>query len=140
MLSSVNRTVGVKLREMADVLEQQLADGFRVAAYRRAASTLEDLNRPVEEIVHTQGLPGLMDLPGIGRGIGLAIMEMITTGGWSQLERLQGALQPEQLFQTIPGIGPELAARIHGALHVDTLEALELAAHEGWLAKVPGIG
>ena len=61
-------------------------------------------------------------------------MEMVTTGRWSQLERLQGAVQPEQLFQTLPGIGPELAARIHEALHVDTLEALELAAHDGSLA------
>jgi hypothetical protein len=80
-----------------------------------------------------------VDLPGIGRGIGSAIMEMVTTGCWSQLERLQGALQPEQLFQTLPGIGPELAARIHEALHVDTLEALELAAHDGSLATAEGI-
>jgi DNA uptake protein ComE-like DNA-binding protein len=55
-----------------------------------------------------------MALPGIGRGIAMAIMEMLSTGRWSQLERLRGSLQPEQLFQTLPGIGPELAARIHG--------------------------
>jgi hypothetical protein len=81
-----------------------------------------------------------MALPAIGRGIALAIMEMLSTGRWSQLERLRGALQPEQLFQTLPGIGPELAARIHGELHIDTLEALELAAHNGSLASVPGLG
>lgn len=44
------------------------------------------------------------------------------------------------MFQTLPSIGPELAARIHGELHVDTLEALEVAAHDGRLAKVPGVG
>jgi DNA polymerase/3'-5' exonuclease PolX len=81
-----------------------------------------------------------MALPAIGRGIAMAIMEMLSTGRWSQLERLRGALHPEQLFQTLPGIGPELAARIHDELHVDTLEALELAAHDGRLAKVPGLG
>jgi Holliday junction resolvasome RuvABC DNA-binding subunit len=81
-----------------------------------------------------------MALPAIGRGIALAIMEMLSTGRWSQLERLRGALQPEQLFQTLPGIGPELAQRIHGELHIDTLEALELAAHDGRLAGVPGLG
>ena len=140
MMEAANRAVADKLREMADVLEQQQADGFRINAYRRAAATLDTLKRPVEEIVHIEGLPGLMELPGIGRGIGLAIMEMVTTGRWSQLERLQGALQPEQLLQTLPGIGPELAERIHGTLHVDTLEALELAAHDGRLAKVSGIG
>jgi hypothetical protein len=135
-----NSAVAAKLREMADVLEQQQADGFRIAAYRRAADTLDGLKPSVREIAQVDGLPGLMELPGIGRGIGMAILEMVTTGRWSQLERLQGALQPEQLFQTLPGVGPELAARIHDALHVDTLEALELAAHEGHLAKVPGIG
>ena len=140
MVAPANSAVAGKLREMADVLEQQQADGFRITAYRRAADTLESLQQSVEEIVQTDGLPGLVQLPGIGRGIGAAIMEMVTAGRWSQLQRLQGKLQPEQLFQTLPGIGPELAARIHDALHVDTLEAIELAAHDGRLATVSGIG
>jgi putative hydrolase len=139
-VAAVNAAVAGKLREMGDVLEQEQADGFRIAAYRRAADTLEALKRPFEEIVRIDGLPGLVKLPEIGRGIGSAVMEMVTTGRWSQLERLQGTLQPEQLFQTLPGIGPELARRIHDALHVDTFEALELAAHDGRLAKVSGIG
>jgi hypothetical protein len=122
MVAPVNDVIAGKLREMADVLEQQRADGFRIATYRRAADTLEMLRQPVEDIVRMEGLPGLVELPSIGRGIGSAIVEMVTTGRWSQLERLQGELQPEHLFQALPGIGPELAARIHDALHVDTLE------------------
>ena len=140
MADALNETIAGKLREMADVLEQQQADGFRVAAYRRAAATVETLTSSIEDIAHADGLSGLMALPAIGRGIALAIMEMLSTGRWSQLERLRGSLQPEQLFQTLPGIGPELAARIHGELHIDTLEALELAAHDGRLASVPGLG
>jgi putative hydrolase len=57
-----------------------------------------------------------------------------------QLERLRGAAEPERLFQAIAGIGPELARRIHDTLEVDTLEALEVAAHDGRLEAVPGIG
>jgi hypothetical protein len=140
MVDAVNDTIAGKLREMADVLEQQQADGFRVTAYRRAAATVEALETSIRDIAHADGLGGLMALPAIGRGIALAIMEMLSTGRWSQLERLRGALQPEQLFQTLPGIGPELAQRIHGELHIDTLEALELAAHDGRLAGVPGLG
>ena len=64
-------------------------------------------------------------------GIGSAIVEMVPSGRWSQLARLQGARQPEQLFQTLPGTGPELAVRIHHTLHVETLAALELASHAG---------
>ena len=140
MSTPANAAVAGKLREMADVLESQEADGFRVTAYRHAARTLDALQTPVEDIVREKGLPGLVALPGIGRGIAAAIVEMVTTGRWAALDRLTGALEPKQLFQTIPAIGPELAERIHEELHVDTLEALELAAHDGRLEKVPGIG
>lgn len=137
---SSNVAIAAKLREMADVLEQQQADSFRIAAYRRAAETLESLATPLECLLREKGLSGLVALPGIGRGIASAIAEMLGTGQWTQLERLSGELAPEQLFQTVPGIGPKLAERIHDELHIDTLEALELAAHEGSLAHVPGVG
>lgn len=135
-----NAAIAAKLRKMAEVFEQQGADRYRIAAYRRAARTLTELEGPVAQTVRDQGLAGVVDLPTIGRGIGAAIVEMVTTGGWSQLDRLTGNLRPEKLFQTIPGVGPELAAEIHDALHIDTLEALEAAAHDGRLEQVPGIG
>ena len=125
---------------MADILELQNEDGFRIAAYRRAARTLMELDRPVDEIVRCRGLEGLMELPSIGRGIGAAIVEIVQTGSWSQLDRLCGTLEPEKLFRTIPGIGPALAAEIHNELHIDTLEQLEQAAYDGRLEHLPGVG
>ena len=65
---------------------------------------------------------------------------MIATGRWAQLERLRGGLDPVHLFQTVPGIGPDLATRIHNELHIDTLEALANAAFESALERVNGIG
>jgi DNA polymerase (family X) len=65
---------------------------------------------------------------------------MLETGWWSQLDRLRGTLNPVRVFRTIPGIGPALAQRAHDTLGVDTLEALEIAAHDGRLERVPGIG
>jgi DNA polymerase (family X) len=135
-----NDAIAEKLREMADVLEQQLADTYRVSAYRRAARVLAELDSPVADLVRNQGLKGVVELPGIGRGIGAAIVEMVEMGSWSQLDRLKGTLAPEHLFQTIPGVGPELATEIHESLGVDTLEALEIAVHAGRLEQVPGIG
>ncbi len=137
---AVNEALAANLREVANLLAQQDADSFRPAAYRRASDTLAGLVRPVTRIFAAEGRQGLMALPGIGASIAAAIVEMLTTGRWSQLERLRGTLNPEKLFQTIPGIGPELAARIHERLHVDTLEGLEIAAHDGRLEQVPGIG
>jgi hypothetical protein len=65
---------------------------------------------------------------------------MTRTGRWTQLERLRGSTDPIQLFTAIPGLGHRLAERIHDELHIDTLEALELAAHDGRLETVPGVG
>jgi DNA polymerase (family 10) len=139
-IPSANEVIAEKLREMADLLDQQQADNFRVSAYRKAAQTLIALDRPVEDTWRSEGLSGLVALPGIGRGIGAAISEMLSTGRWAQLERLTGATAPEALFQTVPGIGPKLAERIHDELHVDTLEELELAAHDARLESVHGVG
>jgi DNA polymerase (family X) len=136
----LNQTIAAKLREMADLLQQQGADRYRVTAYRRAAEVSATLPSSLETIAREKGLIGLVALPAIGRSIAAAIMEMLATGRWAQLERLKGELEPEQLFRLVPGIGPELAKRIHETLDIDTLESLELAAYDGRLAKVPNIG
>ena len=51
MIQPANEPIAFKLREMADLLEQQQANSYRISAYRRAAQTMEDLARPIEEIV-----------------------------------------------------------------------------------------
>jgi hypothetical protein len=112
----------------------------RVAAYRRAADTVDALSQPVNGILATKGREALIALPNIGRGIASALAEMVATGRWSQLDRLRGSLEPEQLFRTIPGIGPELAAKVHDELQIETLEALEIAAHDGRLEQIKGFG
>ena len=140
MVLAGNAAIASKLREMADVLDQQNAGSYRINAYRRAARIIEQHEGSVEDVVRSGDLKALIEMPGIGRGIGAAIVEMVTSGRWAQIERLSGTLEPERLFQTIPGIGPDLARRIHDELHIDSLEALEVAAHDGRLEKVPGIG
>jgi putative hydrolase len=138
--ASLNEQVAERLRQAADLLGEQQANPFRVRAYRRAADTIAGLPEELADFVGQQGIEGLEGLPGIGPSLAAAIAEMVRTGRWAQLERLRGAAEPEKLFCSIPGIGPKLALRIHDALHVDTLEALEAAAHDGRLESVPGVG
>lgn len=135
-----NHALAATLREYADLLAQQDADGFRVTAYRKAAETIDGFDRPVYDILASGGRDALVALPSIGRGIAAALVELITTGRWSQLDRLRGSLEPEQLFRMIPGIGPKLADRVHDDLQIETLEALEIAAHDGRLERVTGFG
>jgi len=135
-----NQAIAEKLLELADLLEQQNANPYRVGAYRRAARTAASHPEPLSELAERAGTAGLEQLPAIGRSIALAIQEMLQTGRWMQLERLRGSLDPEQVFQSIPGIGPELARRIHEELEIETLPELELAAHDGRLEQVHGVG
>jgi putative hydrolase len=135
-----NQAIAEKLLEIADLLEQQNANPFRVNAYRRAARTVTAHPEPLAELAEREGTEGLDQLPTIGRSIALAIQEMLRTGRWLQLERLRGTLDPEQVFQSIPGVGPELARRIHEALEIESLAELEQAAHDGRLEQIAGIG
>jgi len=135
-----NAQIADLLRETAQLLEAQGANPFRVSAYRNAALEIARQAESVRAIFDEKGIAGLEALPHVGRGIAAAIAEMLITGRWSQLERLRGTVDAVQLFRTVPGIGPGLAERIHDELHVDTLEALEVAAHDGRLEAVAGVG
>lgn len=135
-----NAQIAELLRETAQLLEAQGANPFRVSAYRNAATEIARLPESVRAIFDEKGVAGLEALPRIGRGIAAAIVEMLVTGRWSQLERLRGTVDAAQLFRTVPGIGPGLAERIHEELHLDTLEALEVAAHDGRLEALTGVG
>src|SRR5512144_1098859 len=114
-----NGWIAERLRQAAEILQAQGANPFRVSAYRKAADTVAQFPGSLRETFAQQGRAGLDALPGIGIGIASAIAEMLATGRWTQLERLRGSLDPTLLFRTVPGIGPELAQRIHDALGVE---------------------
>ena len=65
-MKRVNSQVAERLAEVARILGAQGANAFRVGAYRRAAAMLRGLERPIDEIVRTEGIEGLQKLPGIG--------------------------------------------------------------------------
>jgi len=135
-----NAQIADLLRETAQLLEAQGANPFRVNAYRNAATEIARMPGSLRALFDEQGTAGLDALPRIGRGIAAAIAEMLITGRWSQLERLRGTVGGAQLFRSVPGIGPALAERLHDELHIDTLEALELAAYDGRLENVTRVG
>jgi DNA polymerase (family 10) len=135
-----NQQIADKLREAAELLHAQGANPYRVSAYRKAADTLAQLPKGLREIFDSEGVKGLDALPNVGKGIASAITEILITTRWSQLERLRGTTEPARLFQSVPGMGPGLAKRIHDVLHIDTLEGLETAANDGRLEGVPGVG
>ncbi len=135
-----NREIADTLDHVADLLELEDESGFRVRSYRNAAQTIRDLDAPVTTLMKQDGEHLLKDLPGIGDKLAGSIQEIATTGRLGLAERLESEIEPGQLFTEVPGIGPELARRIHKELGISTLEELEVAAHDGRLEQVEGIG
>lgn len=135
-----NREIADVLEEVAALLTAQDANPFRARAYREAARTIRTLGRGVTDVLAAEGRAGLEALPGIGKSLASAIAEIASSGRLALLDRMRGAVAPEDLFTTLPGVGDALAHRIHDVLGVETLEELELAAHDGRLEALPGFG
>jgi len=135
-----NRFIAEKLNEVSGLLQQQNANQFRVRAYREAAQAVALMQGPISTVLAEGGRAGLEALPAIGESIAAAIQEILETGNLVMIQRLRGSLDPEKLFQSVPGIGPKLAEQIHNQLDIETLEALEVAAYNGQLREIPGIG
>ena len=135
-----NEQLAAGLAEIADLLDAQQANPHRVRAYRTAADTLRRLDRPASDILAAEGSAGLQELPGIGQSLARTIEQLASTGKLSLLERLRGDMALASVLTTVGGIGPELAERIHQELGIDRLADLEIAAHDGRLARVPGMG
>lgn len=135
-----NAELSARLNELADLLELQKANTFRVRAYRSAAATLAALKEQAHEILLREGSTGLMQLPGIGRSLARTIERLIHSDRVGLLDRLRGDSGAEEALATVPGIGPKTATRIHEDLGIETLTELETAAHDGRLQLIPGMG
>jgi DNA polymerase (family X) len=132
--------IATLLEQIADLLDVQDANVFRVRSYRQGARSIRDTDADVAALAHNGDVDGLIALPNIGEGLARVIVEYATTGRSSLLDELRGQASPEALFADVPGIGEELARRIVAELGIDSLAELEQAAHDGRLDGVEGFG
>ncbi len=135
-----NIQIAKTFEEVADLLEIQGANPFRVRAYRNAARTIGTLGRPVEAILKNDG-HALEALPGIGADLAGKITRICRTGKLPLLTQLTRKT-PESLVAMlrIPAVGPKRARLIYRKLGVKTLVQLEKAARTGRLSKLRGMG
>lgn len=93
----VNERIGAMLDEVADRLAARRTNQRRVAIYRRGAQALRRLNRPVTEILRSEGIRGLIRMPAIGEKLARAVRRIAVTGRFPMLERLRAMpLAPRQ--------------------------------------------
>lgn len=126
-------------REVADLLEIQEANPFRVRAYRNAIRTIDAHAVPMRKLLE-QGAK-LTELPSIGKGMAENIQELVETGGLTILDELSAEI-PEGLIDLmkLPGLGPKKARKLWDELGVESIEDLEEAAGEGRVAELAGFG
>jgi DNA polymerase (family 10) len=133
-----NSEIADLLNHIAKLLDIQRSDPFRTLAYKKAAETVKQHPFPIATLV--EDTDALLDLPHIGRSIARTITRFVHTGHSIILDRLEGKFSPEDQFTRIPGIGEVIAHDIHHKRHIETLEELEIAAYDGRLAQMPGMG
>jgi DNA polymerase (family 10) len=133
-----NADVADALDELADVSEILGEQGFRVLAYRRAATRIRETGASIAELA-LQGTA--KELPGIGATIEAKIVELTETGEMAALKKRRAEVPPEvRQFLRLPGLGPKTAARIWRELDVTTLDGLREAAEQQRVRTLQGLG
>lgn len=125
--------------EIADLLELQEDNPFRIRAYRRAARTILELGSDVKDYLESGG--DLTELPGIGKDLAGKIREISDTGSVELLRKLRQQVPPgmPELLQ-LTGLGPKRIRKLHQELGISSLEDLSGAIREGKVRNIPGFG
>lgn len=134
-----NADIAAVFDEIADLLEIESANPFRVRAYRNAARTLRDLNQDVAAMIaHGQDVT---ELPGIGEDLASKIEEIVQTGTAAMLEEHRKKV-PATLTNLlkIPGLGPKRVQTLYHKLGIRTLDDLRNAAQDGRVKALQGFG
>ncbi len=134
-----NADIAALFYRLADLLEIEGANPFRIRAYRNAARTLEELPKNVAALIGEE--QDLAELPGIGEDLAGKIAEVAQTGRLKALEETERRV-PKSLaaLVALPGLGPKRVKLLHEKLKIRSLEDLERALRAGRLRKLAGFG
>ncbi len=133
-----NAEIADLLEQIADLLELDGENEFRVRSYRRAADTIRAYPEELEQLWREGRLE---EVPGVGKSMAQKISEYLETGRLEYYEKLREKY-PDGVLEMlkIPGFGPRSAARVYKELGITSVDELERAARAGELRKLPGFG
>lgn len=138
-MSVHNTDIAACFNKLADLLEIEGANAFRVRAYRNAARTVAGLPQSVADMV-ADGAE-LSSLPGIGIDLAAKITEFLETGTLQLLQEVENRTPPElATLLHLPGLGPKRVEALHDALGITSLDELETAARSGKVRELSGFG
>lgn len=126
--------------QIADLLEIQDANPFRVRAYRNAARTIRDYPEPLAELARG-GKKKLTDISGIGEDLAEKITDFVTTGEIPVRKQLAAKLPAGLLdLLRIPGLGPKRVKLLYKKLKVKSAADLATVLEQGKIQKLKGFG
>lgn len=137
--SMENLDVARMLTLLADLLEIQGANPFRIRAYRNAVNTVNGLSRPLHDMVAAG--EDLTELPGIGENVAAHIVELLETGSIDRLREVEAEI-PRSLVElmSLEGVGPKKAKKLYDELGVRTVDDLERELDTGRVEELEGFG
>lgn len=134
-----NADIAACFEEMADLLDIEGANPFRIRAYRNAAHTLLDLSQDVAVMIEKG--EDLTALPGIGADLAEKIKEFVSTGTAAVLEEHRRTVPPTlREVLRIPGLGPKRVHTLYHRLGIRTRDELRRAAEDGRVRSLHGFG
>lgn len=126
--------------EIADLLEFQGSNPFRVRAYRNGARIIRDLPEPVASVIEDESRD-LTELEGIGKDLADKIRTLVETGELSQHRELLSQVPATVLdIMRVPGLGPKKAAALYKELNIATLDQLKAACEAEQVRQLKGFG
>lgn len=134
-----NTQVAAVFNQIADLLELQQANQFRIRSYRNAARTISGLSQRLEDIARQGG--DLTELANIGESTAAKVHEILETGTCQRLQELREEL-PGELpeLMRVPGVGPRSAMQMYRELGVESIEDLRKACEEHRVRELEGMG
>jgi len=132
-----NNEIAEIFNNIADILEIEGENRFRIRAYRRAAETLDSLGEDIEALSREKKLT---EIPGIGKDLAGKIGEYLANGRMKFYEDLKKTIsKPVLELMAVPGIGPKTAKLLSDKLKVKGIDDLKKKASQGKIEGVFGI-
>ena len=137
--SMTNQKIAQTLETLADLLEFQGANAFRLRAYRNGARVIREMPDSIEKLLENG--QDLVQFEGIGKGVATKCQELVETGKLEQMEQILEEVPRSVLdLLNVPKLGPKKAAALFNKLGISSLDQLEAACREGQLQQLSGFG
>ncbi|MDE0737118.1 MAG: DNA polymerase/3'-5' exonuclease PolX [Pirellulaceae bacterium] len=135
-----NANIAAALDQLADLLEFQGANAFRIRAYRNSSRVIRDYPESIASLVNTDPR-SLTEIDGVGKAVADKCVVLVQTGELPQIQEILEQVPATVLdMLRVPGLGPKKAALLYRELGIENLEQLEQACQQEQVRELKGLG